>query len=331
MISPASNRFFLFSISLFVSAAAVAADNASEWLIKINRAARNQDYEGVFVYQHDAQLEGMHIFHKMENGLAKERLVSLNGSPREIIRNNGEVRCYWPDMKSVVVEYRKSDNKSFPAILPERLQGLHKHYTLEVGDTERVANRMAQLVLIKPDDDYRYGYHLWADKETGLLLKADLVDSKGNVLEQFMFTQVNLGSKIRASDLMPGIPGQGMVWYREENNKVKKKDIQKDVSTQPTWTATRLPKGFKLSVRMTRRIPTRTQPVEHLVYTDGLATVSVFVEKQEKNVKLFMLGPSRMGAVHALGVRVDDYQITTVGEVPAETIALIGGSVAPAQ
>ncbi|MBI3546592.1 MAG: MucB/RseB C-terminal domain-containing protein [Gammaproteobacteria bacterium] len=328
MISSVAQRCFLFSISLIVSGAVVAADNAQEWLMKINRAARNQDYEGVFVYQHDTQLEAMHIFHKMENGLAKERLISLNGSPREIIREGGEVRCYWPDMKSVIVEYRKTDNKNFPAILPERLSDLNKHYILQLGGVERVANRMAQLVLIKPDDDYRYGYHLWAEKETGLLLKADLVDSKGNVLEQFMFTQINLAAKISANDMQPGVAGQGMIWYREDSSA---KNKNTSVAAQPAWTATRVPTGFKLSMRMTRRMPTRTQPVEHLVYTDGLATVSVFIEKQEKNVKLFMLGPSRMGAVHALGVRVDDYQITTVGEVPAETIALIGGSVALAQ
>jgi len=326
MITRYTSRFFVASLGFFIfSSAVMASESAHAWLAKINEAARHLEYEGIFIYQHDGQLESMHIFHKVENGSAKERLVSLNGTPREIIRDSKEVRCYWPDMKSVVVEYRKADNKNFPSLLPEHLGDLDEYYNLQTGGTDRVANRQAQLVLVRPADDYRYGYHLWADKQTGLLLKADLVDTKGNVLEQFMFTQVNIGAKIPDTALSPGVQGEGMVWYREGQD-----DDSKSASALPEWAATRLPKGFRLSMRVTRRVALRNRPVEHLVYTDGLATVSVFVEKQDKDAKPFMLGPSRMGALHALGVRVDNYQITTVGEAPAETIALIGGSVAPA-
>ncbi len=314
---------FVF-LGFFLCSSAFAADATHTWLMKINHAARNLDYDGVFVYQHDAQLEAMRIFHKVENKIPRERLVSLNGAPREIIRDEHEVRCYWPDKNSVMVEYRQSDSKGFPAILPERLQDLDEYYVLKLGNTERIAGRAAQLVIIKPVDQYRYGYHLWADKETGLLLKADLLDTQGNILEQFMFTHVSIGAKIPDSALAPGMEGKGMVWYREGGDK-------RQISAKPGWTATSLPKGFRLSVSMTRHMPMRKQPAEHLVYTDGLAAVSVFVEKQEKGAKPFKEGPSRMGAVHAMGTRVNDYQITTVGEVPAETVALIGGSVAPAQ
>lgn len=317
-------RPFLVFLGLFFYSSAFATDAAHDWLMKINHAARNLEYDGVFVYQHDAQLEAMQIFHKVEKNSTKERLVSLNGAPREIIRDENEVRCYWPDKNSVMVEYRQSNNKGFPAILPERLQDLDEYYVLKLGGTERITGRVAQLVIIKPADQYRYGYHLWADVDTGLLLKADLLDTSGRILEQFMFTNINIGRKIPASALAPGITGDSMVWYREEGDSRK-------ITEKPGWVATRLPKGFKLSAHLIRRMPMRKQPVEHLVYTDGLAAVSVFIEKQEKGAKPFKEGPSRMGAVHAMGARVDDYQITTVGEVPAETVALIGGSVAPAQ
>lgn len=324
MISRFPVRSSLFFLSLFFCTAVFAEDSAHEWLKKINHAVRNLEYEGVFVYQHDAQLETMRIYHKVEKGVDHERLVSLNGAPREIIRDGREVRCYWPDKNSVMVEYRKADNKNFPAILPEQLQDLDEYYVLQLGDKERITGRPVQLVVIKPADQYRYGYHLWADKETGLLLKADLLDTKGNVLEQFMFTQINIGAKIPASALAPGMAGKSMVWYREDGD-------TRSIPAKPGWTAARLPNGFKLSMHMTRRVPKRNRPVEHFVYTDGLAAVSVFVEKQEKDAKPFMQGLSHMGAVHAYGSRVDDYQITTVGEVPAETVSLIGGSVAPAQ
>lgn len=302
----------------------MAADAAHEWLMKINQAARALEYEGIFVYQHDAQLETMQIFHKVENNSSRERLVSLNGAPREIVRDANEVRCYWPDKNSVMVEYRKAEGKAFPSILPERLQDLDEYYTLKLGNTERITGRVAQLVIIKPTDQYRYGYRLWADVDSGLLLKADLLDNQDAVLEQFMFTQVNIGAKIPASAFAPGMTGKSMVWYREDGD-------TRNVTENPGWTATQLPKGFRLSAHMTRRLPMRKQPVEHLVYTDGLAAVSVFIEKQEKGVKPFMQGPSRMGAVHAMSAQSGDYQITTVGEVPAATVAYISGSVSPAK
>lgn len=324
MISRFTFRTCFIFLGLVVCSSVLAADAAHEWLIKINHAARNLEYDGIFVYQHGTQLEAMRIYHKMENKSAKERLVSLNGAPREIIRDKHEVRCYWPDKNLVTVEYRRGDNKGFPAILPERLPDLDKYYVLQMGNTERITGRQAQLVIIKPIDHFRYGYQLWADKGTGLLLKADLIDSEGNILEQFMFTQINIGIKIPSAALAPGVANAGMVWHRES-------DDASNISTKPGWTAIHLPKGFQLSMHMISNIPMRKQPVEHLVYTDGLAAVSVFIEQQEKGVKPFMLGPSRMGAVHAMGTRVGDYQITAVGEVPAETVALIGGSVVPAQ
>jgi len=324
MTSRLPGRSAFIILGLFVCSTVMAADAAHEWLMKINHAARTLEYEGIFVYQHDTQLETMQIFHKMENNSSRERLVSLNGAPREIVRDTNEVRCYWPDKNSVMVEYRKPEGKAFPSILPERLQDLDKYYTLKLGNTERVTGRTAQLVIIKPTDQYRYGYRLWADVDSGLLLKADLLDNQGAVLEQFMFTQVNIGAKIPESALAPGMTGKSMTWYREAGDTL-------NVSGKPAWLATQLPMGFRLSAHMTRRLPMRKQPVEHLVYTDGLAAVSVFIEKHEKGVKPFMQGPSRMGAVHAMSAQSGDYQITTVGEVPAATVAFIGGSVAPAQ
>lgn len=292
--------------------------------MKINHAARNLDYDGIFVYQHETQLEAMRIIHKAVNKLSKERLVSLNGAPREVVRDDREVRCYWPDKNSVLVEFRKADSSSFPAILPERLQDLEKYYVIKLGKVQRIIDRHAQLVIVKPVDNYRYGYHLWADKESGLLLKADLLNSNGKILEQFMFTQVNIGGMIPDAALVPAVSTKSMVWFREDGG-TRKSPSKSD------WTITSLPKGFMLSAHMMRQMPMRKQPVEHLVYTDGLATVSIFIEKQEKGVKPVKPGTSSMGAVHAYGTNIENYQITAVGAVPASTVSLIGGSVVPAR
>ena len=314
-------RFFLFSF-LLLGGHAMAADDVRTWLKKMHAAAQRLDYEGVFVYQHGTQLEAMRIVHKAEKGMVRERLISLNGAPREIVRNEREVLCYLPDANSVVVEHRKTDDKSFPAIMPERLAELGGYYTMQLGRTERVAGRPAQPLGIQPRDGFRYGYRLWADHETGLLLKADLMDGKGKVLEQFMFTQIQVGA-VPASALQPDNPGKGMTWYREGDA------ASSAAPGGKPWTAAHLPKGFKLTRQVWRMVPMRQKKVEHLVYSDGLATVSVFVEQIDPNTKPGMEGLSNMGAVHAYVMRADGHQVTTVGEVPAETVTLIAKSVGP--
>lgn len=312
------------SFSLIVAfPVANAAEDAYAWLTKINQAARTLNYEGTFVYQSGAQLETMRILHRVQDGAVEERLVSLTGAAREVIRTEQEVRCYLPDQKSIVVEHRRANGKSFPAIVPDRLRDLAENYTVELGRGGRVSGRPAQGILIMPRDDYRYGYHLWADRETGLLLQADVLSNKRTVLERFMFTDIRIGIDIPAQALAPQTTGAGMVWYRNSKDGMTQ-------STKPVWQAMRLPKGFKLSSSLTRTMPTHSGPAEHLVYTDGLATVSVFVEKREQGRTPATEGPTRMGALYVLGKAVDQHQLTVVGEVPAKTVALIGSSIAPA-
>lgn len=304
--------------ALSVSMSASAGESAHEWLTKMARAARQHDYEGTFVYRHESQLDTLRIVHKVVDGVARERLVSLSGTPREIVRDGREVRCYYPDDNSVVVEQRRADNQNFPSILPERIQDLDENYDIQLGRSGRVAGRAAQQVLIRPRDSFRYGYRLWADLETGLLLKAELVDDKDSMLEQFMFTQVNIGGNVPSASLVPQSERPGMVWLRDSGGQMK--------NIEASWVANRLPKGFKLSTQMKREVPANKKPVEHLVYSDGLAAVSVFVEKLDTTDDV-VPGTSQMGAVNAFGTQVDGHYVTTVGEVPAVTVSQIGGSV----
>jgi sigma-E factor negative regulatory protein RseB len=309
------------TLCLFVSFPVHALSDAYQWLTRINRAARDLNYQGVFVYQHGTQLETMRIVHRVHNGAVEERLVSLTGSTREVIRTDREVRCYLPDQKSIVVEPRRLDRKSFPAILPEhRLPDLEQNYTIELGKPARVSGRPVQRLVIRPRDDYRYGYQLWADNETGLLLKAELMDDKGAVLEQFMFTQIAIGGDIPAAAVAPQTPESGMLWYR---------DTEVPRPARHSWRATRLPKGFTLSSTVMRKMPLGDRVVEQLVYSDGLAAVSVFIEKRNREDTATKQGPSRMGALTALGRPFDGHYATVVGEVPIKTITLISNSLVP--
>ncbi len=312
--------FFL----LMLTPAAQAADDARDWLMKMNQAAHTLNYSGSFVYQHGDQLESMRILRSVQGGLVRERLLSLNGAAREVIRTNQEVRCYLPDENAVVVEHRRAEARSFPSLLPQSLRNLDKNYAIALGGTARVVDRNAQEVTISPRDSYRYGYQLWADKESGLLLKANLVDDKGKVIEQFMFTSIELGGTLPDSAFEPRDAGKDYVWYRED------KESAASTSTSKEWEAKRLPPGFTLSMHMTRRIPNRKTPVEHMIYSDGLAVVSVFVEKLGNEPAASDASDvMHIGAVHARGINLGTHQVTVVGEVPVITVDLIGESIVP--
>lgn len=183
-------------------------------LVRINKAAHSLNYQGVFVYQRGDYLQNLRIVHKVSDGNVRERLESLNGAPREVIRTEQEVRCYLPDENAVMIEHRRADSRNFPALLPASLNTLRDNYTIRRGRDGRVAGREAQLVRIHPKDAYRYGYQLWADAATSLLLKATLQDGHGTPVEQYMFAQVSIGGPIPESELSPRHPNKRMVTRR---------------------------------------------------------------------------------------------------------------------
>ncbi len=323
-------KAWVLSLLFAFASGNVLADDAQTWLTKIDRAARALNFEGVFVYRHDDKMETMRIVHGVNQGKVQERLVSLTGAPREIIRSDGEVTCYLPDENSVVVEHRRgplqrrTPGKAFPSILPQQISDLAKNYDFQLGRAGRVADRDAQLISIKPKDGYRYGYELWADKATALLLRADLLDDHNRTVEQFVFTSITPDAKITATDLSPRLGKKTMVWHRS-NGDNDTADQSKD------WVVERLPPGFTLSTRVMRKNPVLAKATEQLVYSDGLATVSVFIEKlsadKDKSHEPKRNGVNHMGAVHAFMKVIDDHQITVVGEVPAASVDLIGQSV----
>jgi sigma-E factor negative regulatory protein RseB len=302
-----------------------AADDARAWLMKMNQAAHSLNYSGSFIYQHGDQIESMRILRKVQGGLVRERLVSLNGAAREVIRTDQEVRCYLPDENTVVVEHRRAEARSFPSLLPQSLRNLDRNYAIALGRTARVVDRAAQEVTISPRDSYRYGYQLWADKESGLLLKANLVDDKGKAIEQFMFTSLELGGTLPDSAFEPRKAGKDYVWYREDKERAVSSSASK------AWEVKHLPPGFTLSMHMTRMLPNRKTAVEHMIYSDGLAVVSVFVEKLENQQPASgdVSDVMHIGAVHARGLNIGTHQVTVVGEVPMITVDLIGESIAP--
>jgi sigma-E factor negative regulatory protein RseB len=318
-----SLRYYGLPLLLVGFVAPARAADPESLLVRMNHAAHSLNYQGVFVYQRGNHLQNLRIVHKVSDGNARERLESLNGAPREVIRTEQEVRCYLPDENAVMIEHRRADSRNFPALLPASLSTLQDNYTIRRGQDGRVAGRRVLSVTIQPKDAYRYGYQLWADEATGLLLKATLHDGHGTPVEQYMFAQVTIGGPIPESELSLRHPSKHMVTRRVQEPPAPPKENH--------WAPEHLPPGFVLTARMMHELPAHPFPVEHLVYSDGLAVVSVFVEPVNESSKSFELkGLTQMGAVHAFGKMVDSHQVTVVGEVPAATVDMIGNSVASA-
>jgi sigma-E factor negative regulatory protein RseB len=313
-------RFFL--TLLFLPLLAFASDHhaqVQEWLKKMHTAAHTLNYEGTFVYGQKDQLSSMRIIHSASDKEEKERLVSMDGSGREVIREGDSVTCILPDTKTVVVEKSRPASQ-FPPMFPTSIERLTPNYNFKVVDGSRVAGRKTQKIVITPKDNMRYGHHLWVDKETGLLLKTHLLNEKSNKLEQFMFTQINFFDQIPASWLMPAVSGKDFNWYEAQN---PESNIEKKKSS---WKVDALPKGFMPDMQRKHMTPSNSMPVEHMVFTDGLSSISVFIEK-DADKKDNLMGSSRMGAVHAHGHKINGYQVTVVGEAPLTSIKMISQSV----
>ncbi|MCY4245086.1 MAG: MucB/RseB C-terminal domain-containing protein [Gammaproteobacteria bacterium] len=308
-----------FCAALFLCAPPAAGGDAMDWLMRINHAARNLDYRGVFVYAHGAQMETIQIFHRASGGAVKERLFSLNGKPRELIRDSENVWCYLPGRKIGFKHYRQAAEESFPALPGGDLARIEKFYTVTEAGHSRVAGRKVHRIAITPKDVYRYGYQLWPDAASGLLLRMDVTGADGRALEKYMFTDINTDAAITDADLAPGSGGD-LVWV-ESGRRAAGGD-----AGAMRWTVGAMPPGFTVTRRLRRNAPGNAAAMSHLVLGDGMAAVSIFIQPAA-TADNPLRGLHPMGAVHAFGRTVGDHHVTVIGEVPAATVKMVGDSV----
>jgi sigma-E factor negative regulatory protein RseB len=295
------------------------SQNATQWLERSANAARTLNYVGTIVYQHGGRVETSRLAHWAEGGQELEKLVSLDGAAREVIRSQGEVRCYYPDAKLVRVEPRTIRNV-FPSLSAEQQLSLAKYYDFRRLGTSRVAGREAQLYSFEPKDGLRYGHQFWADVETGLLLKARLVSEQRDIVDQFAFMEISIGPKIDRELVKPTWPPVPPDWQ------VKEGSAGEMMPHDTGWTVTRLPPGFTKIMEGYRSLRGKRNPVAHLVYSDGLVAVSVFVEPLASSPA--QGGALQQGAVNVYSMKLDDQMVTVLGEAPGATVRQIATSVA---
>lgn len=331
-----SNRLFAASLSwrrlllaaAFVSAAGVCASAAAQsndplvvrrevsaWLNRIHAAARNENYEGTFVFQRGGMIQSSRIVHVAEHhGDEYERLESLDGRPRTMLRHNDDVYTFIPERRLCIVDQRQS-KITFPALVGSDSSTVLDVYIPRLMGVERVAGVDSQVIELDPKDHYRFGYKLWADQRTGLLLRAQTLGPDGHVLEQIAFSQIQIGSDDDHNSIAAGI--RNLAGWHVIHGATSSVDM-----AAQGWTIKPNVAGFK-EIRQLRRpmaplVSGEPVEVDQAVFSDGLSAISVFVQPGEKGARKEGYGSS--GATHIMIKRMGNFWITLLGEVPLDTL-----------
>ena len=286
-------------------------------LRKMQAATQKLSYTGTFVYQHGNRSETSRITRYASGDV--ERLEVLDGVPRELIRTRDTVRCYLPDSRVLKVERRlehAQPGRNFPALLPEQIGALSRHYDIALGETRRIGGFECQSVSLTPKDNLRYGYKLYADAASGMLLKAMTVDASGETIEQFSFTQLSIGNVTRE-----------MVRARTSAGGWRIDNAEASPAHLTGWGLSAELPGFRKIAELKRRL-SESRPVGQVVYSDGLAAVSVFIEPLDNGRRETMRpGLASVGAIHIYTREVTNHMVTVVGEAPAASVQRIANAV----
>ncbi len=300
-------------------ATAGTSSEARAWLERMVEAMQQMTYQGTFVYVRGGDVETMRITHLVDETGVRERLVSVSGPHREVVRDGSGVRCILEDPASVMEEQVLASTY-FPELPLSVIDNQDSGYRLETGGLARIAGHSARRVSISPADSFRYGYDFWLEQETGLLLKWVLLDSKRKALAKLMFTDFSIGQEVKLDEIESGSNEQDFV---KMNTMRPEKALA--VKSPPRWQPAKLPPGFRLAAH--NRKPGTEEVYEHMVYSDGLTAVSVYVEEKDKGVAV-KPGVSRLGTNYAFVRNQGALRITVIGEVPVVTVKSIANEMA---
>ncbi|MBY0574950.1 MAG: MucB/RseB C-terminal domain-containing protein [Undibacterium sp.] len=320
-ISLASLCFWLFSSTCF------AQLNEEQDILKtlqtVKNAAKKLSYSGTFVYQQGNQIRTSRITHGFDGDVEVEKLEILDGKPREYVRRNGEVSCYLPDSKVIQIE-KNLAQEEFPALLSENARTLPESYVIKKAQMSRVAGNECQVLNFQAKDALRYNYRLCVEKNTGLLLGAQTLNTKNEVIEQIAFTQFTLGEVDKAR----------LKTSFQNTNQWKVENLTVLANISSGWSVKTLPSGFKKTLETKRLIPismgevasetSKPHQVVQMMFSDGLSSISVFVEP---NTGARTEGSLQQGAMTIAGRKQGENWLTVVGEVPGAAIAQVINSI----
>lgn len=314
-------RFAVIAIAAVLLAPTFAqAENSLMALQRMAQASRQLTYEGVFVYRSADRMETSRIAHTWMDGRDVERIEVLDGSPREMIRNGDEITSFFPIEKRLIVEAR-STHRQFPALLPGGLSHLQDNYLIRSAGQGRVAGINSRVIVLEPRDNLRYGHEFWLDNATGLLLKAVVLGEHGETLDSFSFTQVNIGGLLPRQLLKPRFPNEGLQVQKITTTEIVPEDLG--------WVFHKKIPGFRRVNAMKRQSGSGPSAL-HIVFSDGVATISAFIEPRanpEDGQKTSSAVLSSMGALNVYHRYTPQHYLVVMGEVPVLALKQLGDGI----
>ena len=316
-LNPVKRSFALLLI--FFPVYSNAADDPWLMIEKAAQAAHQLNYKGVFVYQAGNNMTAIQITHSNYGSNGEfARMTVLDGAPKEVLRQGDNTIIYQSKSEKVLIEKRRIQS-GFPAVLPKVTDGIKANYDVQVNGTERAGGLDANVLILMPRDKHRYASKLWIDKDSGLLLKLALLNEKNETVEQVGFNSLSLFNN------------DNMAWFRPNEAPNKTFVMQPEEKVVPAveadnWTMNQLPQGFHKVEQVRRTYPGKNVVVTHLVFCDGLTTVSLFFEPAEKTAARKQ-GIMTQGATSMYVTNVADHQVVVLGEVPPETAIQFANSI----
>jgi sigma-E factor negative regulatory protein RseB len=287
----------------------VQASEVQDLLGRLAAAERQQSFQGTFIYERNGSFSTHAVWHRVEEGgQIRERLLQLDGPAQEVLKVDGQAQCVTGALADQV-----SEGQAWPARQLDAEQ-LSNWYNMRVAGQSRIANRPADVLVLEPKDQHRYGFELYLDRETGLPLKSLLLNERGQLLERFQFAQLDTSTPVENA-MQPSSACRAV--------RLRAADSMAEGSWRSDW----LPPGFTLATAQLRRDPASDEAVAYLMYGDGLARFSVFIEPLNGSVvddARSQLGPT-VAVSRRMSTNTGDVMVTVVGEIPlgtAERIAL---------
>lgn len=289
------------------------------WLMRLHEASRHRTYTGTFVVSAGGQMASARIWHVCDGAQQMERVESLSGTPRSTFRRNDQVLTFFPEARVAVAETRESLGL-FPNLLKSQDSTIEEFYQLKPLGAERVAGLDADVVQLQPKDNLRYGYRVWSEKRSGLVVQLQTLDPDGKVLEQSAFSELQMDAPVSMGKL-------AQMMAHTEGYRVEHRDLQKTTAKAQGWDMPTGVAGFKPMGCYTRPVALlagasgRADQTMQWMFSDGLATVSLFVEAFDARRHTREGATDLGGATRTFTRHLGAWWITAVGEVPAATLS----------
>jgi sigma-E factor negative regulatory protein RseB len=289
------------------------------WLQRAAASSRQGTYSGTVMHMQGDRTSTSRITHVIVAGIEHERMESLDGPRREVVRRGDELQCFYPDAKTVRID-RRLTARFFPSLFSGPVEAIAEGYHLSLGQVERVAGMDCQWIHLDPKDALRYAQRLCAEIGTGLLLRAKTLGPRDRVLEQYAFIDVRLGGDVSKRELRSTFKEQSKDWRRDEQ------PAADPAAATTGWAVAALPPGFRVVGEMQRNMPNRPQPVTQLALSDGFAAMSVFIEPVTGRPPSGE-ATSVDGLLSVFARPMGEYLVTVLGEVPPAAAQQVGRSV----